>query len=188
MAVNDTATVAEDSGASAIAVLANDTDPDGGPKTIASVTQPANGSVAITGGGSGLTYTPNANYCNNGSPTDNFTYTLNGGSTATVAVTVTCVEDNPTAVDDTRTVVEDSGASAIAVLANDTDPDGGPKTIASVTQPANGSVAITGGGSGLTYTPNAELLQQRQPDRQLHLHPERRLDRDRPGDRHLRRR
>jgi large repetitive protein len=36
------------------------------------------------------------------------------------------------------------------VLANDTDPDGGPKTIQSVTQPAKGSVAITGGGSGPT--------------------------------------
>ena len=86
VAVNDTATVAEDSGATSINVLANDTDIDGGPKTIQSVTQPAHGTVVITGGGTGLTYTPNPNYCNNGSPTDNFTYTLNGGSTATVAV------------------------------------------------------------------------------------------------------
>ncbi|MGA8926351.1 MAG: Ig-like domain-containing protein, partial [Solirubrobacterales bacterium] len=72
-AVNDTKTVAEDSGATAIDVLANDTNPDGGPKTIASVTQPAHGTVAITGGGSGLTYQPNPNYCNDGSPTDDFT-------------------------------------------------------------------------------------------------------------------
>ena len=95
VAVDDTATVAEDSGANPINVLANDTDIDGGPKTITSVTQPAHGTVAITGGGTGLTYTPDANYCNDGSPTDNFTYTLNGGSTATVAVTVTCVDDDP---------------------------------------------------------------------------------------------
>ena len=154
-AVNDSATVTEDSGANAINVLANDTDPDGGPKTIQTVTQPANGSVSVTGGGSGLTYTPNANYCNGGSPVDSFTYTLNGGSTATVSVTVTCVDDPPTAVNDSATVTEDSGANAINVLANDTDPDGGPKTIQTVTQPANGSVSVTGGGSGLTYTPNA---------------------------------
>ncbi len=163
VAVNDTKTVAEDSGATSINVLANDTDIDGGPKTIQSVTQPAHGSVVITGGGSGLTYRPNANYCNNGSPTDNFTYTLNGGSTATVAVTVTCVDDKPVAVNDTKTVAEDSGATQINVLANDTDIDGGPKTIQSVTQPAHGSVVITGGGSGLTYRPNPNYCNNGSP-------------------------
>ena len=72
-------------------MLANDTDPDGGPKLVASLTQPAHGTAAIAG--SGLTYQPAADYCNDlggGSP-DTFTYTLNGGSTATVAVTVECV-------------------------------------------------------------------------------------------------
>ena len=186
VAVDDTKTVAEDSSATQINVLANDTDVDGGDKTIASVTQPAHGTVAVAPDNLSLTYTPNPNYCNDGSPTDDFTYTLNGGSTATVAVTVTCVDDNPTAVNDTKTVAEDSGATAIDVLANDTDPDGGPKTIASVTQPAHGTVAVTRGGSGLTYTAEPELLQRRQPDRRLHLHPERRLDRDRGGHGELR--
>ena len=157
VAVADSATVTEDSGANAINVLANDTDADGGPKSIASVTQPANGTVVITGGGTGLTYAPNANYCN--APrarADTFTYTLTpGGSSTTVSVTVTCVDDAPVAVNDAATVAEDSGANAINVLANDTDVDGGPKSIASVTQPANGTVVITGGGTGLTYTPNA---------------------------------
>ena len=69
VAVNDTKTVAEDSGANTIDVLANDTDVDGGAKTITAVTQPANGTVVITGGGTGLTYQPSANYCNGGSPT-----------------------------------------------------------------------------------------------------------------------
>jgi len=139
-------------------VLANDTDPDGGPIAIQSVTQPANGTVVITGGGTGLTYTPNANYCNSfsGIP-DTFTYTLTpGGSSAIVSVTVTCVDDNPVAVSDTATVNQNSGANAINVLANDTDPDGGPIAIRSVTQPANGTVVITGGGTGLTYKPNAK--------------------------------
>ncbi|MEO6194004.1 MAG: IPTL-CTERM sorting domain-containing protein, partial [Thermoanaerobaculia bacterium] len=158
-AVNDTATVAEDAPATAIPVLANDTDPDGGAISITSVTQPANGTVAITGGGTGLTYTPNANYCNlpPGTTPDTFTYTLTpGGSTATVSVSVTCADDAPTAVADAATVAEDSGANPIPVLANDTDPDGGPKSVASVTQPANGTVVITGGGTGLTYAPNAD--------------------------------
>ena len=95
-----------------IDVLANDTNADGGPKQIDSVTQPAHGTVAITGGGTGLTYQPNANYCNDGNPTDDFTYTLNGGSTATVAVSVTC-DANPVAVNDTKTVAEDSGAELL---------------------------------------------------------------------------
>lgn len=157
VAVDDTATVDEDSIATAINVLANDTDTDAGPISITSVTQPANGEVAITGGGTGLTYQPNANYCNSppGTTLDTFTYTLNGGSNATVTITVTCVDDPPSAVADSATVDEDSGANAFDVLANDTDPDGGPRSITSVTQPANGAVVITGGGTGLTYQPNA---------------------------------
>ena len=157
VAVDDAKTVAEDDPATAIDVLANDTDVDAGPKSIQSVTQPGDGTVLITGGGSGLTYTPNANYCNDGTPTDNFTYTLTpGGDVASVAVTVTCSDDPPVAVDDTKTVAEDDPATAIDVLANDTDGgDGGPKTVQSVTQPANGTVVITGGGSGLTYAPGA---------------------------------
>jgi len=157
VAVNDAATVVEDSGANAINVLANDTDADGGPISVSSVTQPANGTVVITGGGTGLTYSPNANYCNTppGTP-DTFTYALTpGGSTATVSVSVTCADDSPVAVNDAATVVEDSGANAINVLANDTDVDGGPKSVSSVTQPANGTVVITGGGTGVIYAPNA---------------------------------
>jgi VCBS repeat-containing protein len=156
-AVNDAATVTEDSSNNAINVLANDTDVDGGTKSVDSVTQPANGAVSITGGGAGVSYTPSANYCNNppGTTLDTFTYTLNGGSTATVSVTVTCADDDPTAVSDAATVTEDSSNNAIDVLVNDTNVDGGPKSVASVTQPANGAVSITGGGTGVSYTPNA---------------------------------
>ena len=43
-----------------------------------------------------LTYQPDPNYCNDPpGPPDTFTYTLNGGSTATVSVTVTCAPDDP---------------------------------------------------------------------------------------------
>ena len=56
---------------------------------------------------------------------------------------MTDVDDPPVAVDDTETVAEDPRATAIDVLANDTDADGGPKTVAAVTQPAHG----TGGRS-----------------------------------------
>ena len=162
-AVDDSATVTEDDPATAVDVLANDSDPDGGELSVESVTQPDNGTVAITGGGTGLTYEPDADYCNDGSPKDTFTYTLNGGSTATVSVTVTCVDDPPTAVDDSATVTEDDAATAVDVLANDTDPDGGALSVESVTQPANGTVVITGGGTGLTYEPDADYCNDGSP-------------------------
>ena len=70
-----------------------------------------------------------------------------------MSVTVTCVDDAPVAVDDAATVAEDAPATTIDVLANDTDVDGGPIAVDSVTQPANGTVVITGGGADLTYQP-----------------------------------
>ncbi|WP_375459900.1 cadherin-like domain-containing protein, partial [uncultured Enterovirga sp.] len=121
----DAATLEEDAGAISIAVLANDTDPDGGPKGVAAVTQGANGQVVITGGGTGLTYRPDVNFFG----TDSFTYTLNGGSTATVSITVNAVDDAPVGVADARTLDEDAAATAIPVLSNDTDVDGGPRAI-----------------------------------------------------------
>jgi Ca2+-binding RTX toxin-like protein len=85
----DVAVVKANSGATSIDVLANDTDPDGGPKQVASITQSAHGTVAIAGGG--VTYRPTASYCNDpGATPDTFTYALNGGSSASVAVTVQC--------------------------------------------------------------------------------------------------
>jgi hypothetical protein len=155
VAVDDATTVVEDAAAGAIDVLANDTDVDAGELAVRSVTQPGDGTVVITGGGTGVTYAPDADSCTSGGTPDTFTYTLNGGSTATVGVTVTCVDDAPVAVDDATTVVEDSAATAIDVLDNDTDVDGGTTSIASVTQPANGTVVVTGGGTGLTYVPDA---------------------------------
>src|SRR5205085_10292365 len=116
--------------------------------------QPANGLFAITRGATVLPSQP--------TPTlfpyttlfrsDSFTYTITPGSTtATVTVTVDCVDDAPVAVDDSATVTEDAAATSIDVLANDTDTDGGPKSMTTVTQQANGTVEITNGGADLTY-------------------------------------
>ena len=150
---DETLTVAEDAGATAVDVLAGDTDPENDELTITAVTQGAKGAVVITGGGTGLTYEPDANA--NG--TDSFTYTIddgNGGTdTGTVHVTITAVNDKPDAVGDAKTLDEDAGATAIDVLGNDDDIDGNALTITSVTQGAKGSVSITGGGTGLSYTP-----------------------------------
>jgi hypothetical protein len=96
-AVDDSAQVPEDPGARRIGVLANDTDVDGGTKAVASVTQPAHGTAAVTNGGAYVSYSPAAGYCNSqaGGTPDTFTYTLNGGSQATVSITVTCADAAP---------------------------------------------------------------------------------------------
>ena len=122
-AVEDLKTVAEDDPATTIDVLANDTDPDGGTKQVASITNPAHGSVAITNSGADLTYTPNADYCG----PDSFTYTLNGGSTATVNITVTCVKAAPRGVSAGGPYTISEG-DPLTLQGSATDRDGDPIT------------------------------------------------------------
>jgi VCBS repeat-containing protein len=159
-AQNDTATVGEDSGANAIDVLANDDDIDASDNlTVVSVTQPANGTVVITGGGTGLTYEPDANFYG----TNTFTSTIsdgNGGTdTATVNVTVINVNDPPLAMDDTASVNEDSSFNHVMVLSNDIDNDPGqPLEITAVTQPPNGSTLISNGSDHIMYLPDADFF------------------------------
>jgi VCBS repeat-containing protein len=153
---NDTANLATDAAATAINVLANDSSaPDTGETlTITAVTQPASGSAAITGGGTGLSFQPTAGF----SGTTSFSYTIsdgNGGTaTATVTVTVTAGNAAPNAFDDSATLAEDASAAAIDVLSNDSDANHDTLTITAVTQPTGGGVVvITGGGTGLSFQP-----------------------------------
>ena len=87
-------------------------------------------------------------------------YYGNGGTAeATVYVTVTKVNDAPTAVDDTATATEDSFVS-IDVLANDSDVDSetdAEETIAllSSTDGAHGTTQIVSGQ--IVYTPEADF-------------------------------
>jgi hypothetical protein len=168
VAVDDSLTVAEDTGATSMPVLLNDTDAESDPLTISAVTNGLKGTVAIIGGGTGLAYTPYPN----ATGSDSFSYTISdpgtphtihdvlGGipktDTATVAVTITPANDAPDAVDDAPlSVGEGASATTFAVLANDTDVDADPLTITAKTDGAHGTVAITGGGAGLTYEPIA---------------------------------
>jgi hypothetical protein len=155
VAIDDDLTVARNAGATPVDVLANDTDADGDTPSITDKTDGAKGTVAITGGGAGLTYHPT----NGATGSDSFTYTIDDGhsgvSTGTVDVTIS--ETAPDAVDDSATVDEDATATSIAVLANDSDGNGDPLTITAKTNGTKGIVAITGGGTGLTYQPNANL-------------------------------
>jgi hypothetical protein len=184
-AVADSATLIEDAVAAGVTVLANDSDSDLGPKTIASASDPPNGTVVLTGGSpgasTGLTYKPDANYCNSAAgPADSFTYTLNpGGSQATVSLTVTCVNDAPVADDEAFSGVQSAvGNTALVgddpsdgppivagpkksisgdILAGDSDVDGpGPLVVTAGTFASNdgGSVTIESDGD-FTFTPAA---------------------------------
>jgi DNA/RNA endonuclease G (NUC1) len=150
VAVNDSATVAEDSGANTVNVLTNDTDVDTDTLSVSAVTQGAHGSVTNNGGS--VSYTPNTNY--NG--TDSFSYTVsdgNGGTaTATVSVTVNSVNDNPVASADVTLTNEDASVN-VNVLANDSDVDGDSLSVTSAGGATQGSVSVSAGG--VTYTPNA---------------------------------
>ena len=162
-AVDDSATTDEDS-TRAVPVLANDSDPDGDSMSVSSVaTTGTRGTVTVTGGGTGVSYDPRGQFnalAPGASGTDSFTYTVSDGQggtdVAAVTVTVTGTDDAPAAVADSKTVAEDASATTIDVRANDTDVDGGPKTIGSVTQPVHGTVVITNGGDDLTYAPTAD--------------------------------
>ncbi|MFA5941428.1 MAG: retention module-containing protein, partial [Sinimarinibacterium sp.] len=149
-AVNDAVNTPEETPIT-IPVLGNDSDPDSDPLTVTGVTQPSNGFVTLNPNGT-VTYTPAEGFTG----TDSFTYTIsdgNGGTdTATVTVNVTPVNDPPDAVNDAAETGEDA-AVTIAVLSNDSDPDGDNLTVTGVTQGANGSVAINPNGT-VTYTPN----------------------------------
>jgi large repetitive protein len=85
---------------------------------------------------------------------------LNGGDdtspTQSFTVTVTAVNDAPTAVDDNLGILEDAAATTVDVLANDTIvPDAGETlSITAITQGASGAVAIISGGTRVRYTPS----------------------------------
>ena len=153
-AVADTDTVDENSSNNVITVLDNDTDPDGGPLQVTNVAQPANGSTTFTA--SNVSYTPDPDYCNDGLTTDDFTYTINGGSIATVQVSVTCqVNLDPIAVNDNATTDEDTLVS-VAVLNNDNDPDvGDTLSVTSCSGASNGSVVLN--GNNCDFTPSANF-------------------------------
>ncbi|WP_425411106.1 Ig-like domain-containing protein [Hyphococcus sp.] len=149
-------TAADDSAATqpgdavSVPVLANDSDPEGQSLTVTGVTQGSNGSVAFMADGT-VVYTPDAGFTG----TDTFTYSISDGNGGVDTATVTVAVDNetPTAVADSGGTTPDTPVT-IDVAANDTDPNGDPLTIDSVTQGANGSVVINPDGT-VTYTPNA---------------------------------
>jgi len=118
VAVDDSVTMDEDTSV-LVDVLANDSDPDGDPLTIDSVTEPEHGTVTIEG--DKVRYTPDKDYYG----TDSFSYTATDGvdtGTATVTVTVILINDAPAAVDDVVTTLQETPVS-FTMSATDVDVD-----------------------------------------------------------------
>ncbi|WP_336775813.1 Ig-like domain-containing protein [Paenibacillus sp. MMO-58] len=125
-------------------------DVDGTTPTYVLVTEPEHGTVILNPDGT-YTYTPDPNY--NGP--DSFTFKATDGKAdsvpAVVEITVTAVNDAPTASDDSKVV--DSGSSVTdSFKANDVDGD--TLTFSVVTPPTHGTVVINNDGT-YTYTPDA---------------------------------
>ncbi|WP_082995054.1 Ig-like domain-containing protein [Aquimarina megaterium] len=175
-AVDDSVTIDEDSGATTINVLANDTfggdGPDIGPINFGAI-DPKNGTATINDNGTPddptddtIIYTPSPNF--NG--TDRFSYSITDASgdvdEAIVTIIVTPVNDLPDAVDDSVTIDEDNGTIAINVLVNDSFGGDGPGTvpIALVIAPTNGTATANDNGTPdnptddtITYTPSLDF-------------------------------
>lgn len=125
VALPDSLTVNEDSGASdPLDVLDNDT-ANVGTINLASFTDPSNGQV-VRNGDDTFTYTPNDDFFGS----DSFTYTINNGqgaeSTATVSITVDPVNDPPVlTVPGGQTIDEDNALTLSGLSVVDVDADAG---------------------------------------------------------------
>jgi cysteine-rich repeat protein len=150
-AVDDALVAIEDTSAS-IDVTLNDVDVDGDSLVVTAVGTAAHGTVAFSG--NVVTYRPAPNY----DGPDSFTYTISDGhggtSSATVAVAVLAVNDQPVAVDDELTTPEDA-EGGVFLTGNDIDPDGQPLTVIAFAQPAHGTVAIVEGFA--SYRPDRDF-------------------------------
>ncbi len=154
-AVNEDNTLTVDA---ANGVLANDDDAEGDAFTATLVDDVQVGALAFSADGS-FTYTPTLDF--NGTVT--FTYRTNDGNTdsdvATVTLTITPIDDAPSAVDDAYTTDEDVTLTvdfATGLLANDTDVDAGPISAHLITDVTTGTLELNASGA-FEYTPPVDF-------------------------------
>ncbi|WP_417258747.1 cadherin-like domain-containing protein [Celeribacter sp.] len=157
-AVNDGPTANDDSDTTledttiTVDLLGNDTDPDGDSLTVTGASVPASQGTLVDNGDGTVTFTPAENF--NGEATISYSITDgNGGtSSATHTIDVTPVNDDPVAVDDNDTTDEDTEV-VVDLIGNDTDVDGDPLSLGSVSvDPAFGTVVDNGDGT-VTFKP-----------------------------------
>ena len=177
-AIADSNTIAEDATANATGnVLSNDTDIDTGHSFTVSAVSGATGNVGNAISGSYGSFTINANgsysYAINNADSavqalnvgqtliDTIAYTMrddnNASSSSSLTITITGMNDAPTAVADSNTIAEDATANATGnVLSNDTDIDTGHSFTVSAVSGATGNVgnAVSGSYGSFTISSN----------------------------------
>ena len=149
-------------------VLTNDTDADD-TLTVASFQVSGLGSftagqTAVIAGVGNLVLNANGSYvfepeANWHGAVPQVTYTTNTGSSSTLDITVTPVNDAPVAVDDFYTINEDEAWSmplpASGLVTNDSDPDGDSLRVVILENAVNGTLSVVSGN--LVFTPTAEF-------------------------------
>jgi hypothetical protein len=148
-AVNDTASTNEDQAVD-VAVLANDSDADAESLAVTGVSGAVKGTASINANGT-VHFVPTVNAVGDGF----FQYAVSdgvgGSATGSVFVSINPVNDAPVAANDSATTGQGVPVT-IAVLANDSDVDGGPLSIAAVSDPPHGTAVANANGT-ITSTP-----------------------------------
>ncbi|TFI56967.1 tandem-95 repeat protein, partial [Sphingomonas parva] len=155
VAPNSLVTIAEDNASAATAIGASDPDGDTLSYAVKPGTGPAHGSIAFDQAGGTFIYSPAANYHG----TDAFTILVSDGQGGTteqlVSVSVTSVNDAPTAsASRAITTAEDSSSAATAVGATDIDGDTLSYSVKPGAAPAHGSVSFDQPTGTFVYTPD----------------------------------
>lgn len=134
----------------ALSITLSGNDIDSNPLTYTIISSPNNG--VITGSGTNITYTPNSNY--NG--TDSFTYKANDGTGdsngSTVSITITSVNDNPVANNQSVSLNEDNSLNG---QLTGSDAEGSPLTFTLATGAMKGLVVVNTDGS-FSYQPQTD--------------------------------
>lgn len=140
-------------------VLANDTDPEGQPLSLVSVTVPDHGVLYHWAADGEVQYVPNAGFTG----TDQIEYTVSDGvhtSTSTVTFTVAApVNHAPQAWEDEVTTAAGTTLTvgAPGVLGNDSDQDGDALAVGMYTVAQHGTIDVAEDG-GFTYAPDAGFV------------------------------
>ncbi|TMO79727.1 hypothetical protein CWC16_11220 [Pseudoalteromonas sp. S3776] len=152
---DDLYTLLEDSPATLLNVLENDTDANGDTLTLTDVTNTI-GTARIVN--NRIEYTPEPDYFGeailNYSISDGFSDSTPVQSNATVTIAITPVNDAPTAMADSAAMQEDAPPILVDVLTNDSDVDGDNLTITSVSTEF-GSASIVDNKIQYSAGPNA---------------------------------
>jgi hypothetical protein len=134
----------------AVGITLTGSDVDGDELIFVVATPPTNGT--LSGNAPNLTYTPAMGF----SGADSFEFTVTDGQAisvpATVTITISAVNDNPTA--DDQSVVTDEDIP-VAINLTGSDPEGEALSYVVLGQPTNGS--LSGAAPNVTYTPDADF-------------------------------